>query len=465
MIVPKPVAVNPAVLSNEQTFVVYLSMLSGDSYTMEVSPGQSVYSLKEQFEQKYQVCDPRCCELVHATFSSNAMENARPLEFYGVIENSQLTVLVNSLPPGSFLRTFGSQRPGAPPGNFLLHEPTHAFVDAQTGYALVCDYGKHRVLCLEDGGRGKRKWQYGKTSLRGADEGELYYPVMTAIGGPTDAYETDRIVFVLDSGNFRVVALRLSDGAFLYSFGGRTPTYGAPDQPLTDFEWTTSNSIAVDVFTVLVSITLPQSRVLQFDVSGCFPGGPPPLLLSSMTQMTRDSSGYGSSYLSTPFGVAFGRSNDEILVLFDSQYLADNMTVSVFNSSGCFQRHVIFESDPRFRDGHFHARHPWGHNPFSRAFCVDRTRGLIYIAQTQNSVSVFNMETESYCGCLQSQNEPSMPGLSSTDEVNETMRLESIADGVIVCAAGAGLDERNGELLVADMTLHRISGYVAFQLN
>ena len=183
-----------------------------------------------------------------------------------------------------------------------MNAPSHAFVDAATGCALFTDADNHRVLCYADGGRGGRVWMHGKSGLRGKDQGELNAPRMCAIGGSD---ESMRIVFILDQGNSRVVAVNFLNGAYLFEFGCAAPSppnlYGrtretAEDLTRTDLAWANPCGLAASEMTVWV-VDQHHKRVLAFDTSG-FHSEP----FTTCTLSSDDA----SSALSNPISVALG---------------------------------------------------------------------------------------------------------------------------------------------------------------
>lgn len=116
---------------------------------------------------------------------------------------------------GALLSTLGSWGSGA--GNFT--RPTGLTLDAARRLLFVCDHDNHRVQCLLLSPCGLRlqelRWQFGLTRRLGAGPTLLYRPLFCAL-------TPDRAcLYVVDSGNTRVVVLRADSGQFVSAFGSR----------------------------------------------------------------------------------------------------------------------------------------------------------------------------------------------------------------------------------------------------
>jgi DNA-binding beta-propeller fold protein YncE len=148
---------------------------------------------------------------------------------------------------GKFLRSMG--------GPTWFHRPSGVAVNAAGSRVYVVDAGgvssqEHRVRVF-DGESGSHLMDIGK---RGKQPGEFNFPVDATIG-------LDEMLYVVDSGNFRVAVFR-PDGTFVRSFGApgtRSGQFARPKEIATD---PAGNVYVVDNSFANFQVFTPEGQLL-----------------------------------------------------------------------------------------------------------------------------------------------------------------------------------------------------------
>jgi DNA-binding beta-propeller fold protein YncE len=270
------------------------------------------------------------------------------------------------------------------------------------------------------------RWQFGSTRRLGAGSSLLYRPLHCSL-------TPDRsLLYVVDSGNARVVVLRADSGQFVSAFGARgvgAAQFHNPTSLAFAFSGTQRHVWVADS---------GNQRVICFDAHD-------PLNHRPMRQLGRTGeAGHNRLSFNQPSGLA---------VHAGRLYVADagNNRVQIFDeSTGTWLQtlrgavsSVRNASEPRMLD--------------PRLIAIDPARQLAFVSDANQFVSVFSLASLSFRGKLVLRSHDSSTGGSSSSSSGDTVNIPAnMSSAFPACVA---VDPIAGLLYATDAMSHRITVY------